>query len=139
MFWKRFYDLCTDKGTKPNPVAKKAGISSATITQWKQGAVPAGDSLIKIADELECSVDYLLDRTKNPQSHILGNSITTGDISLSNNSVVGDGQVGITIHNGAPQSGQAEMLLNIFNSLDLINQSKLIVYADSLKNNANNE
>ena len=68
MFWKRFYELCISKNTKPNPVAKDIGISSGVVTKWKNGTtIPNGETLIKIADYLDCSVDYLLGRTDNPE------------------------------------------------------------------------
>ena len=69
MFWERFYELCIKNGTKPNPLAKEIGISSGVITKWKSGGIPNGEMLIKIADYLDCSVDYLLGRTDNPDSH----------------------------------------------------------------------
>ncbi|MCI8673100.1 MAG: helix-turn-helix transcriptional regulator [Lachnospiraceae bacterium] len=67
MFWERFYELCLKKGTKPNPLAKELGISSGIITKWKSGSVPNGEMLVKIADHLECSIDYLMGRTDNPE------------------------------------------------------------------------
>lgn len=67
MFWNRFYELCLKKNTKPNPLAKEIGISSGVITKWKSGSIPNGEMLIKIADYLGCSVDYLLGRTDNPE------------------------------------------------------------------------
>lgn len=68
MFWERFYQMCTNNGTKPNPLAKEIGISSGIVTKWKTaGTLPNGETLIKIADYLNCSVDYLLGRTDNPE------------------------------------------------------------------------
>ena len=68
MFWRRFSELCINKNTKPNPVAKDIGISSGVVTKWKNGTtIPNGETLIKIADYLDCSVDYLLGRTDNPE------------------------------------------------------------------------
>lgn len=67
MFWERFYELCLKNDTKPNPLAKEIGISSGVITKWKSGGIPNGEMLIKIADYLDCSVDYLLGRTDNPE------------------------------------------------------------------------
>lgn len=61
MFWERFYEQCLKNGTKPNPLAKKIGISSGVISKWKnENTIPNGDTLIKIAETLNCSVDYLL-------------------------------------------------------------------------------
>lgn len=67
MFWERFYSLCLNKQIKPNPLAKKLGISSGIITKWKDGGIPNGETLIKIADYFNCSVDYLLGRTNIPE------------------------------------------------------------------------
>ena len=66
-FWDRLYHLCTKNNFKPNTVAKAIGLSTATATKWKNGSVPNGDALSKIADYLDCSVDYLLGRTDTPQ------------------------------------------------------------------------
>lgn len=67
MFWDRFYSQCLKKEIKPNPLAKELGISSGVITKWKNGGIPNGETLNKIADYLDCSVDYLLGRTDSPQ------------------------------------------------------------------------
>lgn len=69
MFWERLYNLCLQKGCKPNTIAKSIGLSTATATKWKNGSIPNGEALAKIADYLDCSVDYLLGRTDNPNSH----------------------------------------------------------------------
>lgn len=66
MFWDNFVKLCDEKGEKPNPVAKKLSIASGTITAWKNGGVPSGKSLQKIADYFGVSVDYLLGKTDEP-------------------------------------------------------------------------
>jgi transcriptional regulator with XRE-family HTH domain len=67
MFWERLYDLCIKNGCRPNTIAKNIGLSTATATKWKNGAIPNGEALIKIADYLNVSVDYLLGRTDNPE------------------------------------------------------------------------
>lgn len=61
-FWDCFYQECTRNNTKPNPLAKGLGISSGVVTKWKNGSIPNGEQLIKIADALGVSVDYLLGR-----------------------------------------------------------------------------
>lgn len=40
MFWENFIKLCTENNTKPNPVAAKLGISSGSVTNWKNGTMP---------------------------------------------------------------------------------------------------
>lgn len=110
MFWDRYKALCDNSKNTPNGVAKILGISNATCTQWKNGAIPKGDTLVKIANFFDCSIDYLLCRTENP---------TVCENTDANN--------------GSPQNPQTNALLDIFDELDQINRSKLLVYADELK------
>lgn len=60
MFWDNFYKLCKSQGTSPNAVCAAIGLSNATATGWKNGTQPKADVLIKLAEYLDCSVDYLL-------------------------------------------------------------------------------
>lgn len=41
-------------------------LGSNTISNMLHGRAIASDSLARISDELDCSVDYLLGRTENP-------------------------------------------------------------------------
>lgn len=38
-------------------------------TMLSRGSMPKADNVARIADYLDCSVDYLLGRTEDPQSH----------------------------------------------------------------------
>lgn len=66
-----FFDIlqnrCTEKGIKVTPLLLNLGLSKGNISKWKNGTLPNGEILIKIADYLDCSVDYLLGRTDNPE------------------------------------------------------------------------
>lgn len=66
MFWERFEAMCDKNKIKPNPFCKSIGIASGTVTSWKSGKIPNGENLIKISKHLNCSIDYLLGRTDNP-------------------------------------------------------------------------
>lgn len=50
-------------GKKPNPVGKELGVSSGTITGWKNGALPKPEILSRIASYFDVSVDYLIGKT----------------------------------------------------------------------------
>ena len=63
MFWERFLEECTLMGKKPNPVGKELGVSSGTITGWKNGALPKPEILSRIASYFDVSVDYLIGKT----------------------------------------------------------------------------
>lgn len=68
MFWKRFYELCVQRNTKPNIVCKKLNLSNATATHWKNGKIPNGETLQNLADYFGVTTDYLLGRTDEPVS-----------------------------------------------------------------------
>lgn len=70
MFWDRFYELCIDTGSKPNPVAKDLGLSSGVLTKWKSGtSFPNGTILIDIAKYFNCSIDYLVGLSDQKESY----------------------------------------------------------------------
>ena len=62
-FWERFYNLCIEKNEKPNPLGAKLGISSGSITRWKNGGIPNSKTLESIADYFNVTTDYLLCKT----------------------------------------------------------------------------
>ncbi len=130
MFWERYCDLCKKFNSSPNGVAKNIGVSNAICTKWKNGVIPKGEILLKIADFFGCSVDYLLDRTENPQAHKSA-SVSFGDMS-NNSGIVGN--VGSTINSGSVSLDEHQkLLLDLYNKLSPMEQAKLLVYADTLK------
>ncbi|MDY3928613.1 MAG: helix-turn-helix transcriptional regulator [Clostridia bacterium] len=77
MFSKKFVELLQKYGISAYSVAKNTGISQGLMNEYKNGIKePTINNLIKIADYLNCSVDYLLSRneadiTNQIPSHIL--------------------------------------------------------------------
>ena len=55
-----FENLCKEKGTNPTALSLKLGLSKGNTTSWKKGGNPSVEVLIQIADELNCTTDYLL-------------------------------------------------------------------------------
>lgn len=67
-FAQVFNNLLNERGLSNYQISKDTGISDSLIGYWRQGKrVPQADNLAKIADYLDCSVDYLLGRTDNPK------------------------------------------------------------------------
>lgn len=60
MFFDTFERLCEAAGKSKNRVATELGFSNATVTKWKKGAVPKGDTLQKIAEYFGVTADFLL-------------------------------------------------------------------------------
>lgn len=56
------------KGLNAKKVSEATGISTGNISDWKSGrSMPSAVKLDILADYLDCSVDYLLGRTDNPE------------------------------------------------------------------------
>lgn len=70
MFTDIFVQFIQDKEITPYRIAKETGISQGLMNEYKNGKkLPTLQNLVKIADYLDCSVDYLLGRTDNPDAH----------------------------------------------------------------------
>lgn len=61
MFFDRFRELCDKKGVSPKRAATEMGLSNSLTTAWKKrGLTPSTETLGKIAEYFEVTVDYLL-------------------------------------------------------------------------------
>lgn len=68
MFTQVFVDYLQNHNLTAYKVAKETGISQGLMAEYKRGdKFPEIKNLIKIADYLDCSVDYLLGRTDKPE------------------------------------------------------------------------
>ena len=121
MFWKRFSELCNKNNISANAVCSKLGFSTAAATHWKNGTMPKGDILVKIADYFGVSVDYLLGRTS------IGNEINSHNTISGNNNIIGNGNC-----IGEKLTEQEIALIDIFGKLDVIKQAQLLSYAAEL-------
>lgn len=66
-----FENLCKEKGTNPTALSLKLGLSKGNTTSWKKGGNPSVEVLMQIADELNCTTDYLLTgKEKSPKSEL---------------------------------------------------------------------
>ncbi|MBP0965563.1 MAG: helix-turn-helix transcriptional regulator [Oscillospiraceae bacterium] len=60
MFYDRLKALCKAKGTTISAMLSDLNLSTGSTGNWKRGKLPGGEILIKIADYLGTSVDYLI-------------------------------------------------------------------------------
>lgn len=68
-FFDRYKEICATRGILPSSqqAADLFGVTRAAITSWgKNKNTPKGDTLVRIADNLGVSVDYLLGRVDDP-------------------------------------------------------------------------
>lgn len=100
-------DECKQRKTNVTQMCKQLEIPRSTLSELKAERTKSltTDILCKIADYLECSTDYLLGRAEDA-----------------------------TIVDNSTKDTQSIALLAIFDELDPIKRSKLLLYADELKN-----
>ncbi|MBO5040467.1 MAG: helix-turn-helix transcriptional regulator [Clostridia bacterium] len=67
MKFKNLRGIREDRDIKQKDIAKVLNVSQNTYSQYETGIIPiTAETLIKLADYYNVSVDYLLDRTDNP-------------------------------------------------------------------------
>ena len=67
---KRIKLKAKEQGISVKKLLEDVGLGFNTMANMKT-SMPKADNLAKIADYLDCSVDYLLGRTDNPNSHLV--------------------------------------------------------------------
>lgn len=70
MFYDIIKELCKENNISISKLCSEINISSGAIDKWKKGAIPNGETLIKIGNRFNVSTDYLLERTNNPKINI---------------------------------------------------------------------
>lgn len=69
MFSNRIKEARNRKGITQKMLANRLGIAQTTVSGWENGAKrPSIDTIIKIANLLDVSTDYLLERADYPFS-----------------------------------------------------------------------
>ena len=62
--------LRTSKGYTQITLQMKTGIEQSLLSKYETGErIPPTETLIRLADFYDVSIDYILFRTDNPQSH----------------------------------------------------------------------
>ena len=61
MFYTRVKTLCKEKNINVTNMLKELGMSTGNTGAWKQGKLPSGEILLKIAHYLDTSIDYLVE------------------------------------------------------------------------------
>jgi len=125
-FYEKVQALCAEKGVSVTKLATSLGFSSSTPNNWqKMNGLPRSSTVKAVADYFGVSVDYL---TSNDESVQIKNV-------QDNHGIIGHTHAPVTINNGSDRklSEQEIELLDIFNSLSILDRAKLIVYASELK------
>ncbi len=122
-------NMCKERGVSVKKLLEDVELGFNTMSNMKT-SMPKADNLAKIADYLECSVDYLLGRTQSTN--------TINNVSANNsNGIIGNQNSTITVAGkeyaiGSPLTEHELALLKIYKELDAIKQARLLMYADEL-------
>lgn len=67
---ERLRQARTEKGYSQGALAKKLGINYQQIYRWEQGgAEPQPDTIVRLAELLDCTTDWLLGRVAEPNEY----------------------------------------------------------------------
>ncbi len=68
MIFNNLKSIREDNDIKQRQIAEILNVSQNTYSQYETGVIPiTAETLIKLADYYDVSIDYLLDRTNNPK------------------------------------------------------------------------
>lgn len=71
MFFERLTELCEEKNEKLTPTLKILKISTGSISNWKNGSLPAAEALIKLSKHFCVTTDYLLGLTDKKNNDLI--------------------------------------------------------------------
>jgi len=61
VFWKRFTELCAERGTNPTAATKAAGLSTGNVTYWKNGRIPNQKIIATLAEHFGVSPSHFVE------------------------------------------------------------------------------
>lgn len=124
---EKIKEMCNKRNISVDKMLKDSQAGTSTVDNMKRGSAPSIDKIIAIANYFDCSVDYLLGRTSNPQGI---NQINTGDVGDHSN-----------VNVNAPKEkncfgidGTALELLTAFSELSLGDKAKVMSLIAELSN-----
>lgn len=123
--YERLKKLCKDRGLNITQLCKEVTNSSGNLSTWKKGYMRS-DYLSLVADKLQCSTDYLLGRTSEPNG-IYQNS-NSGNIVNGNNG----NNSPLTVNGNTADKSTAE-LVELVESLPLVKKAEAVIYLNKLK------
>jgi len=139
MFFERFDNLAKMNNTSVNAVAKELKLSSGSITSWKKKeSSPNVETVTKIADYFNVTIDYLVGRTndRTPLSNKQGVSIENdGNIAIG---TFENAQVNVNKNNNTPVLTKEEIyILEVYNALDVMERHEFISTVNQIQYTAN--
>jgi transcriptional regulator with XRE-family HTH domain len=114
----RIRELRVRNNIKQSELAKSLGISQATLSNWERGEFePDKNSLIKLAEIFDTTIDFVLGRTSHAISYNANNI-------HDSNFVQGDGCLDVNV--ARQLSPEEKELLRIYGALDVKGRHELL-------------
>lgn len=122
--------LCKKQNISISKMLAETSIRKSLIYDMeKRDYTPSAEILEKIADYLNCSVDYLLGRTDSPNTTASNN---INSVSIVNGS---NGNYSPLTVNGKPSSNDdTDELVDLVKGLPLVKRAEAVLYLNELKN-----
>lgn len=111
MLKNKIVEMTKKNNTSATKVLEECGFNRNTLNQISEERGLSSFNLAKIADKLDCSVDYLLCRTQNPEAH----KTHASDFVLNSD------------------DRQLADIIEIYRQLDSVGKAKLLISADEIK------
>ena len=111
MLKNKIVEMTKKNNTSATKVLEECGFNRNTLNQISEERGLSSFNLAKIADKLDCSVDYLLCRTQNPEAH----KTHASDFVLNSD------------------DRQLADIIEIYQQLDSVGKAKLLISADEIK------
>lgn len=88
MFYDNLKEVCDEKGLKVTPIVAECGGAKGSISNWKKGAMPNSEIVMKLSVRLNVSSDRLLFGTPKSTPTSIKNSTVVASVVNSSNSMV---------------------------------------------------
>ena len=122
MFYDNLKAICDERGIKITPLVAECGGAKGSISNWKKGAMPNSEIVMKLSVCLNVPTDRLLFGSETKNASI-------SNISNSTIGVVGNhstGTINMQNPNTAPDDELVKEVARILNDLPLKERTKLL-------------
>ncbi len=136
MFYERLKLLCEEKGIKLTNLIQELGMSSGNMNKWKNGVVPKGNTLSKLADYFNVSVDYLIGKTDEQASTYHTNNINSNFVQGNNSGSILVGSTLNSNFNNISLSKEEIGILEVYRSLDIRDRAKFMNFVFDMEDKA---
>jgi transcriptional regulator with XRE-family HTH domain len=121
MFYQRLHKICKEKGTTVTRMVKDIGLSSANLSNWKNGRLPKTEIAFKIANYLNVSIYDLMGEERSPMTLVHGGKEINESVNNVLDKVLNGGQA-----TKKPSFKNEERLKELYNETADLSDAEII-------------